>query len=127
MPFGLAHAPATFQDAMETIFRDMLDRGQLIYRDDFLIYSETEEEHTQIVLEVLQRLKENNLPIARDKCVWHASRVKFPGYIISSEGIEMALDKIETILEWPKLECKQDVQMFLELAYLYQPFTRGFA
>jgi hypothetical protein len=53
MPFGLANAPATFQDAMETIFRDMIDRGLLIYSDDFLIYSETEEEHTQIVLEVL--------------------------------------------------------------------------
>jgi hypothetical protein len=54
MPFGLAHAPATFQDAMETMFRDMLDRGLLFYMDDFLIYSKTEEEHTQIVLEVLR-------------------------------------------------------------------------
>jgi hypothetical protein len=99
MPFGLANTPATFQEAMETIFSDMLDRGLLIYMDDFLIYSETEEEHTQKVLEVLQRLKENNLAIAPDKCVWHASRVEFLGYIISSERIEMALDKIDTILE----------------------------
>jgi hypothetical protein len=106
MPFGLAHAPATFQDAMETIFRDMLDRGLLFYMDDFLIYSKTEEEHTQIVLEVLRRLKENNLAIAPDKCVWHSFRVELLGYIISSEEIEMALDMIQTILEWPKLECK---------------------
>jgi hypothetical protein len=120
MPFGLANAPATFQDAMETIIRDMLDRGLLIYMDDFLMYSETEEEHTQIVLEVLRRLKENNLAISPDQCVWHASRVEFLGYIISSEGIEMALDKIETILEWPKLECKQDVQMFLGFANFYR-------
>jgi len=94
MPFGLANAPATFQDAMETIFRDMLDSGLLIYRDDFLIYSETEEEHTQIVLEVLRRLKENNLAIAPDKCVPHASRVEFLGYIISSQRIEMALERL---------------------------------
>jgi len=52
MPFGLANAPATFQHTMETIFRDMLDRGLLIYMDDFMIYLETGEEHTQIVLEV---------------------------------------------------------------------------
>jgi hypothetical protein len=122
MPFGLANTPATFQDAMETIFRDMLDRGLLIYMDDFLIYSETEEERTQIDLEVLQRLKENNLAIAPDKCVWDGSRVQFLEYIISSEGIEMALDKIEPILEWPKLECKQDVQMFLAFANFYRRF-----
>jgi len=124
MPFGRANVPATFQDAMETIFRDMLNRELLIYMDDFLIYSETEEEHTQIVLEVL---KENNITIAPDKCVWHASRVEFLEYIISSEEIEMALDKIETILEWPKLECKQDVQMFSGFANFYQRFFKGFS
>jgi len=127
MPFGLANAPATFQDAMETIFRDMLDRGLLIYMDDFSIYSETEEEHIQLVLEVLRPLKENNLAIAPDKCVWHASGVEFLGYIISSEGIDMGLDEIETILKWPKLECKQDVQMVLGFANFYRRLFEGFA
>jgi len=50
MPFGLINAPATFQDAMETIFGDMLERVLLIYMDHILFYSETEEECTQIVL-----------------------------------------------------------------------------
>jgi hypothetical protein len=67
--------------------------------DDFLIKSETEEEHTRIVPEVLPPLKKNNPVVARAKCIWHASRVDYLGYTISSEGIEMALDKIETILE----------------------------
>jgi len=69
MPFSLANAPATSQDAMETNIRDMLHRGLLIYMDDFLINSEIEEEQTQLVLEVLRTLKENNLPVAADKCV----------------------------------------------------------
>jgi len=111
MPCGLVNAPATFQDAMKTIIRDMLDRGLLIYIDHFLIYSATEKEHTQIVLEVLRQLGENNVPIAPDKGVWHTSRVEFLRYIIFSEGIEMALNRIVTILEWQKLECKQDIQM----------------
>jgi len=42
-----------FEDDMETIMRDMPDRGLLIYMYDRLMYSETEEEHTQIVLVVL--------------------------------------------------------------------------
>jgi hypothetical protein len=53
MPFGLGNTTATLQGAMETIFRDMLGRGLLIYMDFFLIYSEQEEEHIQIVLDVL--------------------------------------------------------------------------
>ena len=127
IPFGLANAPASFQDAMETIFSDMLDRGLLINMHDFLIYSETEEKHTQIVLEVLRRLEENNLAIAPGKSEWHASRAEFLGYIISSEGIEVAQDKIEIIVEWPKLKCKQDIQMFLGLGNFYLWFFEGFA
>lgn len=54
MLFRLANAPATFQIQIDTIFRDILNGGLLIYMDDFLINSETEEDHTQIVvLEVL--------------------------------------------------------------------------
>ena len=42
MPFGLANAPATFQNMMNEIFRDMIDLGVVIYQDDILIYSENE-------------------------------------------------------------------------------------
>jgi hypothetical protein len=88
-----------FQDPMEAIFRDMLDRGLLIYMDDFLIYSEANEDDIQILLsEVLRRLNDITLALAPDKSVLHASRVEFLGYIISWEGIEMAMDKIETIV-----------------------------
>lgn len=69
MPFGLVNTPATFQYAMETIFGDMLNSGHLINMDYFLIWSETAEEHFQIVMEVIRRLKEYNLAIASDKCV----------------------------------------------------------
>ncbi|GBG90092.1 hypothetical protein CBR_g50185 [Chara braunii] len=37
MPFGLTNAPATFQAAMTTEFRHMLDRFVLIYLDDILV------------------------------------------------------------------------------------------
>jgi hypothetical protein len=38
----------------------------------------------------------------------------------------MALDKIETMLEWPKLKCKHDVQMFLGFTNICRPFFGGF-
>ena len=45
MPFGLANSPATFQNMMKEIFRDMIDLGVVIYLDDNLIYSENEQDH----------------------------------------------------------------------------------
>ena len=42
MPCRLANAPATFQNMMNEIFRDMIDLGVVIYLDDILIYCENE-------------------------------------------------------------------------------------
>ena len=85
MPFGLANAPAIFQNMMNEIFRDMIDLrlGVVIYLDDILIYSENEQDHVVLVKQVLERLQEKQLAIAPDKCEWHRSRVNILGYIIS--------------------------------------------
>jgi hypothetical protein len=61
MPFGLSNAPATFQNMMNHIFRDLLDLGLIIYLDDILIYAETEEEHDRIVTDMLKCLAEHRL------------------------------------------------------------------
>ena len=79
---------------MNTIFRDLIDRGLVVYIDDVLIYTATEDEHERIVKEVLKRLKDNNLVVAPEKCKGQKSEVEFLGYMISENGISMSLDKV---------------------------------
>ena len=54
MPFGLTNAPAAFHRFMNDIFGDLLNVCMLVYLDDILIYSDSEEEHIRHVREVLQ-------------------------------------------------------------------------
>ena len=68
MHYGLANAPATFQNMMNEIFRHRIDLGVVIYLDDILIYSENEQDHVALVKRVLERLQEHQLAIAHDKC-----------------------------------------------------------
>ena len=49
MPFGVANAPATFQNMMYEIFRDMIDLGVVINLDDILTYSEKDQDHIALV------------------------------------------------------------------------------
>ena len=53
MSMGMANAPSCFQRLLEMVFADMLTKGVLIYIDDIIIYSETEEEHEALLKQVL--------------------------------------------------------------------------
>ena len=71
MFFGMMNSPATFQAMMNKILRDMINEGKVVvFVDDVLVGTETEEGHDKIVEEILKRLEENDLYIKPEKCVW---------------------------------------------------------
>ncbi|GJX94165.1 putative reverse transcriptase domain-containing protein [Tanacetum coccineum] len=47
MPFGLTNAPAVFMDLMNRVCKSYLDKFVIIFIDDILIYSKSEEEHAE--------------------------------------------------------------------------------
>ena len=94
MPFGLCNALATFQAMMDNLFYDMLDEGVIIYLDDILIYTEDIVEYQQLVKEVFKRLDKASLSINAKKNKMHASKFKFPGYIIFKDGITMSAENV---------------------------------
>jgi hypothetical protein len=99
MPFGLTNALAVFQHMANDIFRDFLDIFLIIYLDDLLIYSKTQEEHNAHVQQILQRLRDYSLYAKLEKCSFDCKQVEFLGYIVSSEGISMDPAKVQTMLD----------------------------
>jgi hypothetical protein len=51
--FGLSNAPVIFMFLMNGVFRDYLDKFFIVFLDDILVYSKSEEEHEQNLRMVL--------------------------------------------------------------------------
>ena len=58
MPFGVTNAPAVFMDYMNRVFHPYLDKFVVVFIDDILVYSRSQEEHAEHLRIVLQILKE---------------------------------------------------------------------
>ena len=71
MPFRLCNVPASFQAMINEVLCKLLDKGVIVYIDDILIYSETEDEHIRLVSKVLEKLKKANLYLAINKSRFH--------------------------------------------------------
>ncbi|GBG65607.1 hypothetical protein CBR_g51490 [Chara braunii] len=99
MPFGLTNAPATFQMAMDDIFRDILEEYVLVYLDDILLYSLTFEDHIRHLRDVLQRLRKHGFYAKLSKCRFAQRKVDFLGHHVSNQGLHMDDAKITAITE----------------------------
>ncbi|GBG63515.1 hypothetical protein CBR_g38583 [Chara braunii] len=127
MPFGLTNAPATFQAAMTTEFRHMLDRYVLIYLDDILVYSRSLEEHVEHLRTVLERLRQAKYKANRDKCEFARQELEYLGHYVMPQGIPPLADKIEALRVWPEPTNTTDVRSFMGLAGYYQRFITGYS
>ncbi|CAL0330391.1 unnamed protein product [Lupinus luteus] len=116
MPFGVTNAPAIFMDYMNRIFHPYLDTFVVVFIDDILIYSKTQEEHAEHLRVVLQILKDNQLYAKLSKCEFWLESVNFLGHVISKGGIAVDPAKVETVMEWNSPKSVTEIRSFLGLA-----------
>jgi hypothetical protein len=84
MSFGLTNAPAYFLYLMNKVFMEYLDKFVLVFIDDILVYSRSEEEHEEHLCLALQKLREHRLYAKLSKCEFWMKQVAFLGYVISN-------------------------------------------
>ncbi|KAK8714256.1 hypothetical protein V6N13_149449 [Hibiscus sabdariffa] len=127
MPFGLTNAPAAFMDLMNRVFHEYLDQFVVVFIDDILVYSRTEEDHDRHLRLVLQTLLENQLYAKLSKCEFWIREVVFLGHVVSSDGIRVDPKKVEAIVNWKQPTSVTEIRSFLGLAGYYRRFVSGFS
>jgi len=113
---------------MNDIFRTLIAKGiVVVYLDDILIFTETEEEHEQAVWRVLEVLAEHKLFLRPEKCEFHRKWIEYLGLVISENKVEMDPVKVAGVRDWPTPENQTDVQAFIGFVNFYRRFIQDFS
>ena len=83
--------------------------------DDVLIASENFPQHMEDVKALLDRCREKNITLNKKKMKLAQPKVKFAGYMVGINGIEVDPDKIEAVWKFPTPATRQDLKSFMGL------------
>ncbi len=71
MSFELTNALTTYQEIINDVLRQYLDRFVIVYLNDIIIYLNILKEHIDYVFKVLECLNKRNLHLKPKKCEFY--------------------------------------------------------
>ncbi|GJV98814.1 putative reverse transcriptase domain-containing protein, partial [Tanacetum coccineum] len=127
MPFVLTNAPAIFMDLMNRVCRPYLDKFVIVFIDDILIYSKTQEENVEHLRLVLGLIKREKLYAKFSKYEFWLREVQFLRHVINGNEIHVDPSKFEAVKNWKVPRTLTKVRSFLGLAGYYRRFIENFS
>ena len=115
MSFGPTNAPSTFQALMNHVFKPYLRKFILIFFDDILIHSPTDDLHLSHLRTTFEILRASTLYAKMSKCSFGNNQVEYLGHIISEKGVATDPTKIKAMLNWPTPPIVKQLRGFLGL------------
>jgi hypothetical protein len=106
---------------------EYLDKYVVVFIDDILVFSRSEEEHEEHLRLVLQKLREHQLYAKFSKCAFWLKEVSLLGHIITDGGIAVDPSKVRDVLNWSPPKNVPEIRSFLGLAGYYRRFIKGFS
>ena len=98
MPFGLKNVLVAFMDLMHRVFQPYLDLFIVVFMDEILIYSKSEEDHEGHLRIVLQTLREHQLYAKFGKCKFWLTKVRFLGHMVLASRVSVDPEKVEAVI-----------------------------
>jgi len=113
MPFDLKNAGATYQRLMDKVFSHLMGQCVEVYVDDMVVKSPSHYQQAQDLSAVLSALRQYNLRLNPDKCVFDVDHGKFLGFMLTQRGIEANPEKCKAIIEMRSPTTIKEVQRLI--------------
>ena len=127
MLYGLCNAPATFQRLMQNCLGELNLTYALIYLDDVIVFSRTEEDHLTRLWAVFERFWEHGLKLKPLKCHFLWKEIAFLGHKVSEEGMKLGDDGLKGIAEMAPPANYTEIWRFLGTTGFFRCFIKNYA
>ena len=127
MPFGVSPAPEEFQRRIDVALHGL--QSVVAVHDDIIVWGkgstdqEASEDHDNNLRKLLQRCREVNLKLNREKVELKQTKINYLGHIISSDGLRADPKKIDAVKQIPPPVDKAGVQRLLGMVGYLQRFA----
>ena len=111
LSFGIKSSSEVFQRTISQILENI--DGCEVIADDILIWGQDKEEHNQRLCAVLERLRQANMKLNRDKCKIGLSGVAYVGHRFGPDGLKPSSEKLRAIMEIPEPQNRTELQRFM--------------
>ena len=113
MPFRLKNAGATFQQAMNFIFHELISSCMEVYIDDLVVKSTNFNQYLQDLEQAFTRTSRHQLKMNPAKCAFSLSAGHFLGFLVHHRGIELDNNKAKAIIEARPPRNKKELQSLI--------------
>ena len=127
MSYGLCNALATFQRLMQNCLGELNLTYALIYLDDVIVFSRTEEEHLHRLRVVFGWFLEHGLKLKLSKCHFLQDEITFLGHEISADGMRLGTANLKAIAEMAPPKTYTEIQHFTGMTGFFWWFIKGYS
>ena len=128
MPMGIKTAPGCFQRGMNNILKPLIDQGKVSpYLDDILLGTDSIKEHIELVDQLIQILKENDIKVSIEKCKILQTNIDFLGHILSKGEIKNDPKRAECIRTMAQPTTIKELQRVLGIFGYQRDFVENYA
>ena len=127
MPYGLCNAPATFQRLMQNCLGELNLTYTLIYLDDIIVFSQTEEKHLHRLRVVFAHFLEHGLKLKLSKCHYLQDEITFLSHEISADGMKPGMANLKAIVEMAPPKIYTEIWQFTGMMGFFRRFIKGYS
>ena len=117
---GTSPASGELNKALTPLFRDIA--GAHVIHDDLILATETEKEHQDLIIKVMEVISKSGMTLNPKKCHFTKTSIPFWGMIIGREGVKPDPEKVESLKEATAPKDKAEVMSFLCMIQSYAEF-----